>query len=169
MSTSCVRKSLQVHVSHAARLCRQRHNFQKNLCIMFKLYTLQVFSISLGELLRETSLTKVSALQNTFRPHSVKYFTPAHLNFEKNSTLNQYKPGLEYKLTSVVTLRDLLADLLGDAVTFNLVADREGEAGIVNDTGGDTKVDLGDSRLPLPDLSGRATQHYSIKKIQMIE
>ena len=66
-----------------------------------------------------------------------------------------------------MTLRDLLADLLGDAVTFNLVADRGGEAGIVNDTGGDTKVDLGDRRLP--DLSGRAIQHYSIKKIQMIE
>ena len=63
-----------------------------------------------------------------------------------------------------MTLRDLLADLLGDAVTFNLVADRGGEAGIVNDTGGDTKVDLGDSRLPLPDLSGRAIQHYSIKR-----
>ena len=70
-----------------------------------------------------------------------------------------------------MTLRDLLADLLGDAVTFNLVADRGGEAGIVNDTGGDTKVDLGDRRLPLPlpDLSGRAIQHYSIKKIQMTE
>ena len=34
----------------------------------------------------------------------------------------------------------------------------------MNDTGGDTKVDLGDSRLPLPDLSGRAIQHYSIKR-----
>lgn len=68
-----------------------------------------------------------------------------------------------------MTLCDLLADLLGDAVTFNLVADWGGEAGIVNDMGGDTKVDLGDSRLPLPDLNVRAIQHYSIKKIQMIE
>lgn len=62
-----------------------------------------------------------------------------------------------------MTLRDLLADLLGDAVTFNLVADRGGEAGIVNDAGGDTKVDLGDSRLPLPDLSGRAIQQVIIQ------
>ena len=57
-----------------------------------------------------------------------------------------------------MTLCDLLADLLGDAVTFNLVDDRGGEAGIVKDTGSGTKVDLGDSRLPFTDLSGRAIQ-----------
>lgn len=45
-----------------------------------------------------------------------------------------------------------MADLLGDAITFSLVGDWGGEVGVVNDTGGGSKLDLGDKRLPFADL-----------------
>ena len=66
-----------------------------------------------------------------------------------------YSPGLEYKLTSGVGLCDLLAVFLGDAMTRSLVGDWGGEAGAVNDTGGDNNLDLGDKTLPSLDLPQR--------------
>ena len=63
-----------------------------------------------------------------------------------------------------MTLCDLLVDLLGDAVTLILVGDWGGEAGAVNDRGTGTKLDLGDSRLPFADLSGRHTKTNVIMK-----
>ena len=45
-----------------------------------------------------------------------------------------------------------MTDLLGDAITLSLVGDWGVEAGAVNDTGGGSKLDLGDNRLPFPDL-----------------
>lgn len=49
-------------------------------------------------------------------------------------------------------LVDLLADLLGDAITRSLVGDWGGEAGVVSDIGEGNNFDLGDNRLPSPDL-----------------
>lgn len=45
-----------------------------------------------------------------------------------------------------------MTDLLGDAITLSLVGDWGVEAGAVNDTGGGSKLHLGDNRLPFPDL-----------------
>jgi len=45
-----------------------------------------------------------------------------------------------------------LTDLLGDAITLNLVGDWGVETGAVNDTGGGSKLDRGDKRLPFSDL-----------------
>ena len=63
-----------------------------------------------------------------------------------------YQPGLEYKLTSGVGLGDLLAGRLGDAITLSLVGDWGGEAGAVTDREEGDNFDLGDNRLPFPDL-----------------
>ena len=45
-----------------------------------------------------------------------------------------------------------MTDLLGDAITLSLVGDWGVEAGNVKDTGGGSKLDLGDNRLPFSDL-----------------
>lgn len=45
-----------------------------------------------------------------------------------------------------------MTDLLGDAITLSLVGDWGVEAGAMNDTGGGSKLHLGDNRLPFPDL-----------------